>query len=119
MISNILRRVLGAGRIAVPSGRIAEATVGGQVIARSDRYRKLEGNVYFPPDAVNRALIEDSTRASVCPWKGVALYYTVRAGDEELPHAAWYYPDPSPAAEAIRDHVAFDWRVRVRETRAG
>ena len=28
---------------------------------------------------------------------------------EENPDAAWYYPDPKPAAENIRDHVAF-WR---------
>ena len=118
MIGNILRRFLRSGRIAEPSGRIAEATVGGQVIARSSRYRKLEGNVYFPPDAVARAFIEDSTHTTVCWWKGVALYYTVRAGDEELPNAAWYYPDPSPAAEGIRDHVASGWRVRVSETRA-
>jgi uncharacterized protein (DUF427 family) len=45
----------------------------------------------------------------VCPWKGTAHYYDVVIGDQVNRDAAWYYPDPKPAAQNIKDHVAF-WR---------
>ena len=45
--------------------------------------------------------------------EGLASYYTVVVDDKTNRDAAWYYPDPSPAASAIKGHVAF-WRgVRV------
>jgi uncharacterized protein (DUF427 family) len=54
------------------------------------------------------------TRAwSLCPWKGVARYYTVRAGGRVNKNASWYYPHPSPLARKIKDHVAFWNEVQV------
>ena len=97
---------------------MSKAVWNGVVLAESDETIVLEGNHYFPVETLNTEFFTDSTKRSTCPWKGVALYYTVRAGDDELPHAAWYYPHPSPAAEAIRDRVAFDSRVQVREAPA-
>jgi uncharacterized protein (DUF427 family) len=45
----------------------------------------------------------------------VASYYDVVVGDKVNPDAAWYYPDPSPAAERIEGRVAF-WRgVKVEQ----
>jgi len=46
---------------------------------------------------------------SRCAWKGEAHYFDVVVDGAVNTDAAWYYPDPSPAAELIRDHVAF-WR---------
>jgi uncharacterized protein (DUF427 family) len=43
----------------------------------------------------------------MCPWKGEATYYNLVMGEEVNRDAAWYYPDPKPAAEKIKDHVAF------------
>ncbi|BCI91369.1 hypothetical protein NIIDMKKI_65750 [Mycobacterium kansasii] len=43
------------------------------------------------------------------PVEGVASYYTVVVDGQTNPDAAWYYPDPSPAASDIKNHVAF-WR---------
>ena len=89
---------------------MARALWQGQVIAESDSYETVEGNVYFPPDTVNRALsCAESDDHPVCGWKGTAHYYSVEVGGERNADAAWYYPDPKPAAENIRDHVAF-WR---------
>lgn len=81
----------------------------GQVIAESDEFELVEGNVYFPPDAVRREIFKDSATHTVCGWKGTASYYTVAVDGEENKDAAWYYPDPKPAAANIKDHVAF-WR---------
>ncbi|MFQ5888414.1 MAG: DUF427 domain-containing protein [Gemmatimonadota bacterium] len=92
---------------------MARATWNGAVLAESDDYEFVEGNVYFPPEAVRRERLIPSDTTSVCPWKGVARYYTVVVEGKENPDAAWTYPDPKPAAARIKDHVAF-WRgVRV------
>lgn len=81
----------------------------GTVIAESDTFETVEGNVYFPPDAVRREYLKDSATHTVCPWKGTASYYTIAVEGEENKDAAWYYPDPKAAAANIKDHVAF-WR---------
>ena len=81
----------------------------GQVIAESDQYELVEGNVYFPPGAIRRELFQPSSTTTVCGWKGTANYYTVVVDGEENKDAAWYYADPKPAAANIKDHVAF-WR---------
>ena len=85
----------------------------GALIAESDVFESVEGNVYFPPGAVHRDRLSPSTTTSVCPWKGTAHYYDVVVDGQVNHDAAWYYPDPKPAAHNIKDHVAF-WRgVRV------
>ena len=81
----------------------------GKVIAESDRFESVEGNVYFPPQSVRREYLKQSSTRTVCPWKGVAHYYTLVVDGKENPDAAWYYPEPKAAAAKIRDHVAF-WR---------
>ncbi len=88
---------------------MARATWNGMTIAESDTYEIVEGNVYFPPDAVNRELLEASDHRTACPWKGEAHYYDVRVEGKLNQNAAWYYPSPKSAAANITDHVAF-WK---------
>jgi uncharacterized protein (DUF427 family) len=86
----------------------------GRVIAESDRFETVEGNIYFPPAALKQEFFRPSATTSICPWKGVAHYYSVVVDGAENKDAAWYYPKPKPAAENIRGYVAF-WRgVTVR-----
>lgn len=87
------------------------ATWNGETLAEAsdDAVQIVEGNVYFPPEAVRSERLQPSDTETVCPWKGVARYYHVAAGGEVNRDAAWYYPDPSDAARQIRGHVAF-WR---------
>jgi uncharacterized protein (DUF427 family) len=92
---------------------MARATWNETVIADSDATELVEGNHYFPPDAVNREHLRESTHTTVCPWKGTASYYDVVVGDTVNANAAWYYPDPSDAAMNITDHVAFWHGVAV------
>jgi uncharacterized protein (DUF427 family) len=79
----------------------------GTVLAEAPRTVRVEGNHYFPPKSVHREYLVDSPGRSVCPWKGLAHYYSVRVDDRVNPNAAWYYPRPSPLARRIKDHVAF------------
>lgn len=88
---------------------MAEACWHDTLIATSERYELVEGNVYFPPGTVDTAHLEPSTTTTVCGWKGTANYYHVVVNGERLADAAWYYADPKPAAANIRDHIAF-WR---------
>jgi uncharacterized protein (DUF427 family) len=86
-----------------------KAVFNGQVIAESDDTVVVEGNHYFPPDSVNSEYLKPSQAHTTCPWKGVASYYDVEVEGEVASSGAWYYPDPSPAAAEIKDHIAF-WR---------
>ncbi len=89
------------------------ATWKGVVIAESDATRVVEGNQYFPPEAVRHEHLVASATHTTCPWKGVASYYDVVVEGETNRDAAWYYPAPSDAAKEIAGYVAF-WRgVRV------
>ena len=88
---------------------MARATWNGAVLAESDRYEVVEGNVYFPPEAVRTELLKPSDTHTVCWWKGTASYYTVVVDGVENADAAWYYPEASEAASHIQGHVAF-WK---------
>lgn len=81
----------------------------GTTLAESDQCVVVEGNQYFPPDAVNRAYFHASDTHTTCPWKGIASYYTIEANGETNADAAWYYPAPKDAAKNIQGYVAF-WR---------
>jgi uncharacterized protein (DUF427 family) len=88
---------------------MAKAVWNGVVIADSDRCEVVEGNQYFPPDAVNAAYVQPSSTHTTCGWKGVASYYNVVVAGETNADAAWYYPEPKEAAKNIAGYVAF-WR---------
>ncbi len=79
----------------------------GAVLAEVPRTIWLEGNHYFPPESLNREYFAASRAKSLCPWKGLASYYTVVVDGVANPNAAWYYPHPSPLARKIKNHVAF------------
>jgi uncharacterized protein (DUF427 family) len=90
------------------------ATWNGVVIATSDDTVVVEGNHYFPRDAVDPAVLRPSTRTSVCPWKGTASYHSLVVDGKENPDAAWFYPEPKSAAAEIKDRIAFWKGVEVR-----
>lgn len=94
---------------------MVQALWNGKIVAESDAVEKLEGNTYFPPAAVRAEYLKPSSRTTVCPWKGTARYYDVVVGEQVNPGAAWYYPDPKPAAAQIKDHIAF-WQGVTIET---
>jgi uncharacterized protein (DUF427 family) len=88
---------------------MAKAVWNGQTLAESETYETVEGNIYFPDEAVKREFLRPSSTTSSCPWKGQARYYTIVVDGQENQDAAWYYPDPKPAARNVKHHIAF-WR---------
>ena len=92
---------------------VVEAVFGGRVVARSDRTVVVEDNHYFPAEDVDWDALRPSRSKSLCPWKGIASYYTVAVDGARDRNAAWTYHHPSPLARQIKDHVAFWHSVRV------
>jgi uncharacterized protein (DUF427 family) len=87
----------------------------GAVIAESDDTVVVEGNHYFPASALRREYVTFSNHKTSCPWKGQASYYSLLVDGELNADAAWYYPDPKPEAEMVRDRVAFWKGVQVSD----
>ena len=94
---------------------MAKAVWNGAVLAESDDTIVVEGNHYFPPEAINREYFHGSDSHTTCYWKGVASYYDIKVEGDTNRGAAWYYPEPSEAASLIKDYIAF-WRgVKVEK----
>jgi uncharacterized protein (DUF427 family) len=92
---------------------MVQAVWNGVTLALSDDTVVVEGNHYFPPEAVTPGVLKPSATQTTCSWKGVARYYTVAAGGAENSDAAWYYPDPKPEAAKIKGRIAFWKGVQV------
>ena len=91
---------------------MAKATWNGVVLAESDKYEIVEGNVYFPAESVKKEYLHDSGTDYECPWKGHADYYDIIIVDKVNSDAAWSYP--KPAAKQIKEHVAFERSMGVK-----
>ena len=87
----------------------------GTVVADSNDTVVVEGNHYFPIDAVKREYLLPSNTKTMCSWKGQASYHTLFVNGDANPDAAWYYPDPKDAAANIKGRVAFWKGVQVSE----
>ena len=81
----------------------------GAVIAESNDTVVVENNHYFPADSVRPEYLRDSTKTTICPWKGTASYKTLVVDGAENADAAWYYSAPKDEAAQIKNHFAF-WR---------
>ncbi len=94
---------------------MAKAIWNDTVIAESDTYESVDGNVYFPSDTIKSEYFQPSDHKTTCGWKGVASYYTVNVDGKENPNAAWYYAEPKEAAKEIKGHIAFWKGVKVEK----
>jgi uncharacterized protein (DUF427 family) len=91
-----------------------KATWRGVILAESNDTVVVEGNHYFPVNAIRREHFNESDTHTTCPWKGEASYYDIVVNGETNKDAAWYYPDPKDAAANIKDRIAF-WKGVVVE----
>ena len=86
---------------------MVKAVWNGAVVAESDDTIVVEGNHYFPREAVDASLLRESGTHTICPWKGTAYAYGVRTDAGVRESAAWCYPEPSPGFEPIARYLAF------------
>ncbi|MBA2395186.1 MAG: DUF427 domain-containing protein [Ktedonobacteraceae bacterium] len=90
-----------------------KATWNGVTIAESNNCVVIEGNQYFPREAVKQEYLQESSSHTTCPWKGLASYYSLEVDGQVNKDAAWYYPEPKDAAKQIKDYIAFWHGVKV------
>ncbi|MFN8050752.1 MAG: DUF427 domain-containing protein [Acidimicrobiales bacterium] len=94
-----------------PCARRLRVVSGDVVLADTRRgFRVLETShppsYYLPPDDCDMARFVRAEGSSFCEWKGRAEYWDVRTDTAVVHGAAWSYPAPTAAFEAIRDHIA-------------
>ena len=85
----------------------------GVVLAQSDDTVLVDGNHYFPMASLNRQQVTFSNHKTMCSVKGEASYLSLLVKGEMLADAAWFYADPKPEADQIRDRVAFWKDVKI------
>ncbi|MBD2305896.1 DUF427 domain-containing protein [Chroococcidiopsis sp. FACHB-1243] len=88
---------------------MAKATWNGAVLAESSKTEIVEGNHYFPLDAIDKQYFQESSTHTTCPWKGTASYYNIVVDGQVNKDAAWYYPTAKEKAKNIEGYIAF-WR---------
>ena len=64
---------------------MAKAIWENTVLAESDRTFEVEGNQYFPPDAIKTEYFRPSDQHTTCPWKGLASYYNLDVNGKNNP----------------------------------
>jgi uncharacterized protein (DUF427 family) len=84
----------------------------GEVIADTTRALTLREAGYPPVHYIPRADVAmsrlvRSTRASHCPYKGDANYFSIVAGGTTADNAVWSYERPYPAMAEIEGYLAF------------
>jgi uncharacterized protein (DUF427 family) len=94
------------------SSRRVQVFAGGQQVADSVRplllfETGLPTRYYLPFEDVRTGLLVASDTVSACPYKGLARYWSLQAGDVFVRDAAWSYPDPVPENPKIRDLLCF------------
>ena len=94
---------------------MAKAMWENTVVAESNQTIEVEGNQYFPPDAIKSEFFKSSEHHTVCPWKGTASYHSLEVNGKRNENAAWFYPEPKSAAAQIKGYVAFWKGVRVEK----
>jgi uncharacterized protein (DUF427 family) len=85
----------------------------GAVLAESADTVVVDGNHYFSESALQQEYFTPSSTKSLCPWKGIATYYSVTVNGATNADAAWTYRHPLPPARKIKDRVAFGNGVEV------
>ena len=85
----------------------------GVVLAESDKCEVVEGNQYFPPEAIKQEYFRESNTHTTCGWKGIASYYDIVVDGQVNKDAAWYYPQTKDAAKKIQRYIAFWKGVKV------
>ena len=98
--------------VCEPTARHLRVVFAGRVIADTRRgIRVIETShpptYYFPRDDVASGYLASAAGASICEWKGGAVYFDVVADGRIAESAAWTYPSPTAAFRTIRNHLAF------------
>jgi uncharacterized protein (DUF427 family) len=91
-------------RVAVSVGGKAIADTVNALTLREVGYPPVH---YIPPEDVDMSLLEPTSHATHCPYKGDASYFSIPVGGERSVNAAWTYKTPYNWVVQIENHIAF------------
>jgi uncharacterized protein (DUF427 family) len=94
------------------SSRRVSVVVNGETVADTRRPRLLfetghPTRYYIPLEDVRGDLLAPSETGSRCPYKGVASYWSVKAGGKIFADLAWSYSEPIPECPKIKGLICF------------
>jgi uncharacterized protein (DUF427 family) len=101
------------------ASRTVRIEVGGQIVAETTHptflfETGLPRRTYIPKLDVRMELLDPTGSATMCPYKGTARYWSIRAGGTLHPDLAWSYDAPFRESAPIAGLVAFfDEKVDV------
>ena len=84
----------------------------GTTVAETDRATllfetSLPARYYLPPEDVRMDVLERSAATTRCPYKGIAWYWSARAGETLARNVVWSYQDPIPECPKIKGLLCF------------
>jgi len=96
----------------VASSRHIKVVVDEEIIAETHRPHllfetDLPTRYYIPPLDVRLDLLERTETTTQCPYKGRAVYWSIRAGGKLHKDLVWSYPFPIPECTKIAQLMAF------------
>ncbi|MFG2088437.1 DUF427 domain-containing protein [Spirillospora sp. NPDC048824] len=99
------------------SSRRVRVLLDGEVVAETERPKVLSetglpNRFYIPAGDVRLGLLSESTKRTVCPYKGEATYWSLDGAED----AAWSYEDPLEATVKVGGHLCFDHEALTIET---
>ena len=95
-----------------PNPQRVVVTFAGRIVADTKRALTLKESTYpavqyIPREDVDMTLLQRTAHASVCPYKGNANYFSLKADGRAAENAVWTYEAPFDAVAPIKNHVAF------------
>ena len=104
-----------------PTTARVEVVVAGVTIADSTHALLLHETglptrYYLPAPTSTLTLLVPTETKTFCPFKGEAVYWSARVGEQLVPDIAWSYPEPIPERADITDYICF-FNEQVDEVR--
>lgn len=97
-------------RVEPSTDRVVVRFAGQVLLDRTDAVRVLETShppvYYLLRSAFPDGTLVSAPSSSLCEFKGEARYLDLRVGETVERRAGWYYPEPLPGYEQLRDRVA-------------
>jgi uncharacterized protein (DUF427 family) len=93
-----------SARVIVKAGDVVIADTRAALTLQEAAYSPVQ---YIPRKDVDMARLARSDRASYCPYKGEAGYFSLNDLGANGDNAVWTYEQPYPAVAEIAGHVAF------------
>lgn len=80
------------------------------IVTETDHVDRL----YFPESDVTWTQFTATEHTTVCPFKGMATYWTLTVDEHTIENVAWTYPTPLTEVAGVAGHVSFfDDQLRV------